>query len=432
VLAGEIADARDDVFSLACLAYAVLTHGEHPFERRSSTEAQQLQMRPAYAKGLPPRQFDAIVRGLSWDREQRPSGVREFLDALLASDLRRDAPTRESASVTVDAPSKPVKPPAAAATTSRVSPSPPRLAAREASHVDAKSEVKPADVARLRAAVAAAEAHAEKIDTPPRRQQTPRKSDPLERFKGYVAGPMAPNAEDEGALPEASAEHVEASTKKKWSWPWQRSALFGMLIATALAIAANRVDLHTEPIVKAAALPANPAQSMPVSAPQSQAQAKTHRASVAPQVEEKKTPAPDVAKKATTLAPGEVSFTTRTLQIGANQTVAALTVKRQNSARGRAKVTWTIEGGTAQRGVHYQLPESHVIEFLDGQQVRSLFIPLTPENDAENARHSKTFTVKLQQATGGPRLGEIKQVYVTIVGDVPIDRLAGTPQGGAG
>jgi hypothetical protein len=32
--------------------------------------------------------------------------------------------------------------------------------------------------------------------------------------------------------------------------------------------------------------------------------------------------------------------------------------------------------------------------------------------------------VKLQQASGGPSIGEIKQVYVTIVGDVADERMA--------
>jgi hypothetical protein len=47
-----------------------------------------------------------------------------------------------------------------------------------------------------------------------------------------------------------------------------------------------------------------------------------------------------------------------------------------------------------------------------------------PEKTVGEARTSKTFTVKLQPMSGGPRLGEIKQVYVTIVGDVADERVA--------
>lgn len=133
--------------------------------------------------------------------------------------------------------------------------------------------------------------------------------------------------------------------------------------------------------------------------------------------EEKKNEPADVKRATPRAPPGQASFATRTLQVGANQTIAALSVKRLNSTRGRARVAWTIEDGTARRGVHYELGDSQVIEFLDGQSVRSLFIPLMPERD-DGMRRSKTFTVKLQQTTGGLALGEIKQVYVTIVGDL--------------
>lgn len=97
--------------------------------------------------------------------------------------------------------------------------------------------------------------------------------------------------------------------------------------------------------------------------------------------------------------------------------MAALLIRRLSSTRGRARVAWTIEEGTARRGVHYELGDTQVVEFLDGQSVRSLFIPLTPERD-RRPRQPKTFTVKLQQTAGGPELGEIKQVYVTILGDL--------------
>jgi serine/threonine protein kinase len=388
VLAGEVADPRDDVFSLACLTYGVLTNGEHPFERKSSAEAQQAQMRPAYARGISPRQFEVIVRALAWDREQRPANVREFMHALLASDLRRDPPTL--------------------------------AAADEAKPATA---VKPEDVARLKAAVAAAETHAEQIKASQQEKPEPPKAgkeakgDPLERFKGYVAGPHAPGAEEERQRhPQNAVDAPEPQRKKKWTWPWQRSALFGLVLLTGAAIVATRFDFNTEPIRQAEAHVAHPA---PPPAPVAQPPAASQPETIAPQVEEKKSPPVALKAKPTpAVAPGEVSFTTRTLQVGANQTVAALAVKRLNSTRGRAKVAWKIEGGTARRGVHYEVPDSQLIEFLDGQSVRSLFITLMPEKDTAGARHSKTFTVKLQQSNGGPALGEIKQVHVTIVGDV--------------
>lgn len=424
VLAGEVADPRDDVFSLACLTYGVLTHGEHPFERKSSAEAHQAQMRPAYARGISTRQFDVLVRALSWDREQRPATVREFMHALLASDLRRDAPVRDPALATSEVVStplpastvasvsaKPTEPPAA----------PPRIAApiRETPIEQPKpiSEVKPDDIARLKAAVAAAEAHADRVDKVATHEPKSPKPDPLDRFKGYVAGPLAPQADEDIATSSAAREERTTSEKKKWTWPWQRSALFAALLITGAAIVATQVDFDAEPIPHAAARPA--ATVIEESPLATSAAVAALPATAAPQVEEKKTPV-EVKPKPVAAAPGQVSFETRTLQVGANQTVAALSVKRLNSTRGRARVAWAIEAGTAQPGVHYKVSNPQVIEFLDGQTVRSLFIPLTPDTDAESSRHSKTFTVKLQPAAGGLSLGEIKQVYVTIVGDVAI------------
>lgn len=428
VLAGEVADPRDDVFSLACLTYAVLTRGEHPFERKSSTEAQRAQMRPAYAPGISPRQFDVLVRALAWDREQRPATVREFMHALLASDLRRDPAARDGAPA--EPASKPVSS-ARAATQEPTTPSiatvtPPLPAAREQNRASetpkVTTELKPEDVARLKAAVAAAEAHAKQVEAAEKQESKPKseKADPLEKFKGYVAGPMADQRDDAAPTGNPIDEPAEASApKKKWAWPWQRSSLFAALFVIAGAIIASRLEFQTEPMQQAASRPA--ARADIVQASPRPAAAEPQPEPAVAQVEEKKSPPVALKPKTPPPAPGEVSFTTRTLQIGANQTVAALSVKRLNSTRGRAKVAWTIEGGTARRGVHYDVASPQVIEFLDGQSVRSLFIPLTPDKDANGMRHSKTFTIKLQQAAGGPALGEIKQVYVTIVGDVADD-----------
>jgi len=203
------------------------------------------------------------------------------------------------------------------------------------------------------------------------------------------------------------------------------------LIAAA-AIIASRVELETEPITattsEAAAATedrsaADATRIASTAAPSVAAEAPSQP--IVEPVEEKKSP-PVAMKPKATPARGEVSFTTRTLQIAPNQTVAALSVKRSSSTRGRARVAWTIEGGTARPGVHYEVETSQIIEFLDGQSVRSLFIPLKPDKDAEGMRRSKTFTVKLQQTNGGPALGEIKQVHVTIAGAVTDAELAAT------
>ena len=81
VLAGETPDRRDDVFSYACVAYELLT-GQHPFQHRSSLDAQAAGATPARAWNLTAPQWLGLLSALAWDREQRPADILELLDAL--------------------------------------------------------------------------------------------------------------------------------------------------------------------------------------------------------------------------------------------------------------------------------------------------------------------------------------------------------------
>jgi len=80
-LQGAAADARDDVFSFACIAYELLS-GEHPFGRTSSAEARDRGQRPRRIRGLSRRQWRTLRQGLAWSREDRPRTVVELLGGL--------------------------------------------------------------------------------------------------------------------------------------------------------------------------------------------------------------------------------------------------------------------------------------------------------------------------------------------------------------
>jgi serine/threonine protein kinase len=81
VLEGERADARDDVFSLACIAYLLLS-GSHPFPKSTAIEARAAKMRLPRPANLSGRQWQALRSGLRWDRENRPADVQRWLAEL--------------------------------------------------------------------------------------------------------------------------------------------------------------------------------------------------------------------------------------------------------------------------------------------------------------------------------------------------------------
>ena len=113
-------------------------------------------------------------------------------------------------------------------------------------------------------------------------------------------------------------------------------------------------------------------------------------------------------------APGVITFDTAAIQAGSGQTLVAVTLKRMESTRGTAKVAWKIEKGTARPGIDYVPVEPGVIRFIEGQPARSIFIPLINAGGAASSRGTRTFTVSLQKVSGGPVLGPIPKISVTI------------------
>jgi eukaryotic-like serine/threonine-protein kinase len=84
VLEGEHADARDDIFALACIAFELL-RGEHPFSKKTAIEARKAGLSPRRPPKLTHQQWQALRAGLAWEREERPSDMQQWLQRL---DLR--------------------------------------------------------------------------------------------------------------------------------------------------------------------------------------------------------------------------------------------------------------------------------------------------------------------------------------------------------
>jgi serine/threonine protein kinase len=93
VFEGDRPGAQDDIYSLSCLAYLLLT-AKHPYAETTSVEARATRSRPRRPAGLSDQQWRTLRAGLSTDANKRPGSAREWLDAM---ELRGATPRLPSA-----------------------------------------------------------------------------------------------------------------------------------------------------------------------------------------------------------------------------------------------------------------------------------------------------------------------------------------------
>ncbi|MHB1872173.1 MAG: serine/threonine-protein kinase [Steroidobacteraceae bacterium] len=91
VLEAHPADALDDLFALACVAYVVLS-GRHPFANRTAIEARAAGLRPVRPRGLSARQWRALRQGLDLRRDRRPSDIGQWVLRLNAGETLQPLP----------------------------------------------------------------------------------------------------------------------------------------------------------------------------------------------------------------------------------------------------------------------------------------------------------------------------------------------------
>jgi Protein kinase domain len=313
VLGGKRAEPRDDVFSLACLIYAVLTGGRHPFGGRPSLEDGRAKSAPTYLHAIPPKLFEVLKRALSAEPDRRPASVQEFSRAAAA-----------------------------------------------AASLDASADAK----------------------------------------KGCSAVPP-PQAK---AIVHAAGRDQSATLRVRGEGRGlpRRAWLTGSLIVLVAVIVGGTLSLRAgtqRPVVHAAAL-------LPAIVTPAAAESIPESSTVAAVPEEVKV-FPAVS--------GLVSFETPTVEASAAQSLVAITVKRSHSTSGPGTFMWRVMRGSAEPGVDYEEGKPEVARFVEGQTVRTLFIPLLNTTVQGMAGHRpRSFTVVLERPSGGLALGRFARVTVTI------------------
>jgi serine/threonine protein kinase len=81
MLEGQSPDARDDIYSLACVIYEMLS-GKHPFSDHTAVEAREERRQLVPLESLSRSQNDALARALAFNRDERTASVESLLAGL--------------------------------------------------------------------------------------------------------------------------------------------------------------------------------------------------------------------------------------------------------------------------------------------------------------------------------------------------------------
>jgi len=331
VLSGETPDARDDVFSFACVAYELLT-GRHPFQHRSSLEARDAGATPPRAWNLSAPQWLGLLSALAWDREQRPADIMTVLDSLVS----------EAEPIAVAPPIQPAG----------------NVIATELSQ-----ELLPAQRGwGFFAFVACA------------------------IVMIFIAAQRQDGADEPAAV---AAQDQPPSAVEPASLPPLTNSIAGAVERPRATLPGNNESFATD--AKLAAT--NPALLSPV------AVSGGIEAPVKP-------PAPPAALS-------EISFDSPSIVTTESSVAAVFVIKRSQPLRGRVRVQWTAESGTADAGIDFASNASGSVEFADGQAQRAIYVPLRNDLLKEG---DETFTVRLLSPQNA-RLGAIARAVATIKDD---------------
>lgn len=383
VLEGERADARDDIFSLACIAFELLM-GEHPFARKSAIEARKAASRPRRPPNLTHQQWQALRAGLGWKREMRPPDMQQWLQRLnLGGAAKQVAPVAEL-----------LEPPPHKQPQSRFS-----LAAAAAIAlplaagywVISHHGVLPSVDGSLTASTPSTDS-----TTSP-----------------GTARPLTPNdaaAPTSTPTPEASAKSAPSPANQRSlrptsplpatrEAPSSRDAL-PVPAPSAAAPATTHASSKTPPSSASSPASTRPAAAAPSTTP---------APSPTPAPSARRVPAP-VPAATMSSGPTRIELAADTIDVPVAESSAQVTVRRTGNLRGEATFTWWTESGTAKPGVDFSAVVPQGAHIGDGKSSMSLSIPVS---NAPRTR-AKSFYVVIEQTAGGTPLGARTLTMVTL------------------
>jgi serine/threonine protein kinase len=354
VLDGQRPDARDDVYSLACLAYVLLC-GKHPFGEKTALAARDQRLRPSRPDKLSGKEWRALRAGLAFDRERRPADVGQWLAAF---DLSTAAARLPPLLTLV------------------------RVAAPRRNRFGVAALVIAAIAAALGAAIWAnayfdGGVHLPFVatdDSEPRTGSPPLQSD---RSNVPVLSPPA----------QSSAAPLMGSAAPGSSPPPQTAPSSSP--APTPSPAGDRLKLAAS---EHAAATSSPRATPPPSAP------------ALPSSSADEVPAGPLPRS-------RIELAADTVDVPLTDPAARIIVRRRGSLQGAATFTWWTESGTAKPGQDFiaATPHQEVIE--EGKNSVSLFIPVV--GDATR-QQPKSFYVVINDPGPGVTLGARTLTMVTI------------------
>jgi serine/threonine protein kinase len=351
VLEGEHPDARDDVFSLACIAYLLLS-GQHPFaSKRTALQARDAGFKVQRAPNLSNQQWQALKAALAWEREGRPADMQKWLRQLELKGAAKGLPALTDL----------LEPPS-------------------------RSEPKPRLTAAAAAAIALLLAGGYWISS--RRNALPS----IDSLKPVSApAPDEDNAPAAVGAPSAAPPPAAVDRRKP---PTLTSSTTTPAAAPALR------DVGVPP---PAAAPAPTPQTTPAPAP--------HAAAPRPAAPAAPAPAPAAAAAGTSGGASKIELAEDTVDVPAGESSAQVTVHRKGSLRGETSFTWWTESGTAKPGADFSAAVPQLAHIGDGKSSVTLNIPLSNAPHAQ----AKSFYIVIDQSEGGAPLGARSLTMVTLL-----------------